>query len=46
MKALVIKSFKDKKEGVTRKEGDIFILSKDRFKAINSLSKLIIKIKE
>ncbi len=36
MKALVIKPFIDKKEGVTRNQGDTFILSKERLKEINS----------
>jgi hypothetical protein len=36
MKARVLKPFIDKKEGVTRKPGDTFVLSKERFEEINS----------
>lgn len=36
MKAKVLKPFVDKKEGVTRKLGDIFTLSAERFEEINS----------
>jgi hypothetical protein len=36
MKAKVIKPFVDKKEGVTRKPGDTFALSKERYEEINS----------
>ena len=36
MKVKVIKPFVDKKEGVTRKLGDTFTVSKERFEEINS----------
>jgi hypothetical protein len=36
MKAKALKPFVDKKEGVTRKLGDTFTLSKERFEEINS----------
>ncbi len=36
MKARVLKPFIDKKDGVARKPGDTFILSKERYKEINS----------
>ncbi len=36
MKARVLKPFIDKKEGVTRKPGDTFTLSKERYEEINS----------
>lgn len=36
MKAKVIKPFIDKKEGVTRKLGDTFTVSKERYEEINS----------
>lgn len=36
MKARVLKPFVDKKDGVARKPGDTFILSKERYKEINS----------
>ena len=36
MKARVLKPFIDKKEGVVRSVGDTFILSKERYKEINS----------
>lgn len=36
MKAKALKPFIDKKEGVTRKMGDTFILSKERLEEINS----------
>lgn len=36
MKARAIKLFRDKSEDVARKKGDIFIISKERFKEINS----------
>lgn len=36
MKAKAIKPFRDKKEGVTRKLGDTFTLSKERYEEINS----------
>jgi len=36
MKAKVLKPFIDKKEGVVRSVGDTFILSKERYKEINS----------
>lgn len=38
--------FKDKKEGVTRKKGDTFIVSKERLKEINSTYNLVEEIKE
>lgn len=36
MRAKAIKPFVDKKEGVTRKLGDTFTLSAERFEEINS----------
>ena len=36
MKVKVIKPFVDKKEGVTRKLGDTFTVSKERYEEINS----------
>lgn len=36
MKAKVLKPFVDKKEGVTRKPGDTFTVSKERYEEINS----------
>ena len=36
MKVKVIKPFIDKKEGVTRKTGDTFTVSKERYEEINS----------
>ena len=36
MKAKVLKPFIDKKEGVTRKLGDTFTVSKERYEEINS----------
>ena len=36
MEVLVVKPFKDRKEGVTRNQGDTFTLSKERYKEINS----------
>jgi hypothetical protein len=36
MEAKAIKLFRDKKEGVIRKAGDTFILTKERFDEINS----------
>lgn len=36
MKAKAIKPFRDKKEGVTRKLGDTFTVSAERFEEINS----------
>ena len=36
MKARALKPFIDKKEGVTRKTGDTFVLSKERYEEINS----------
>jgi hypothetical protein len=36
MKARVLKPFADKTEGVTRKTGDTFTLSKERYEEINS----------
>ena len=36
MKDKVLKPFIDKKEGVTRKLGDTFTVSKERFEEINS----------
>ncbi len=36
MKARVLKPFADKKEGVTRKTGDTFTVSAERYKEINS----------
>ncbi len=35
MKAKVLIPFKDKKEGVVRKKGGTFILSKERFKELS-----------
>ena len=48
MKALVIKPFIDKKEGVTRNQGDTFILSKERLKEINStkIGELVVGVAE
>lgn len=46
MKVKTIKCFNDKKEGVTRKTGDTFIVSKERFKEINSTYNLVEEIKE
>ena len=45
MKVLVLIPYKDKKEDVIMKEGDVLVSSKERFKEINSLVKLIIEIK-
>ena len=46
MKVRVLRHFKDKKEGVSRKPGDTFIVSKERFKEINSTHYLVEEIKE
>lgn len=46
MKVKAIKRFNDKKEGVTRKTGDTFIVSKERFKEINSTHDLVEEVKE
>lgn len=36
MKVKTIKPFRDKKEGVTRKPGDTFIVPEERYNEINS----------
>lgn len=36
MKAITIRKFKDLKEGKTRQVGETFIVSKSRFREINS----------
>ena len=46
MKAIVLKPFVDKKESVTRKSGDTFIISKERYKELNSTFRLVEEIKE
>lgn len=46
MKVIVLKPFVDKKEGVTRKPGDTFIASKERYKEINLIHNLVEEIKE
>ena len=46
MKAIVLGPFVDKKEGVTRKPGDTFIVSKERYKKLNSTFKLVEEIKD
>jgi len=46
MKVRALKLFKDKKECVTREKGDTFIISKERFKEINSTYYLVEEIKE
>ena len=46
MKAIVLKPFVDKKEGVTRKPGDTFFVSKERYKKLNSTFKLVEEAKE
>ncbi len=38
MKAKVLKPFIDKEEGVTRKPGDTFTVSEERYNEINSTS--------
>ena len=46
MKAIVLRPFVDKKEGVTRKPGDTFIVSKERYKELNSVLKLVAEVAE
>jgi len=46
MKVKVIERFKDSKEGVTRKPGDTFIVSKERYKKLNSTFKLVEEVAE
>lgn len=46
MKVRALKLFNDKKEGVTRKPGDTFIISKERFKEINSTHELVEEVKD
>jgi len=46
MKAIVLRPFVDKKEGVTRKPGDTFIVSKERYKKLNSTFKLVEEVAE
>lgn len=36
MTVITVKAFRDKKEGVSRKPGDTFSVSEERFKEINS----------
>lgn len=48
MKVRAVTLFKDLKEGVVRKKGDTFIISKERFKEINSTQhgKLVDEVEE
>lgn len=48
MKVIALNPFTDKKEGVARKLGDAFIISKERFEEINSTAHgiLVKEIKE
>lgn len=48
MKARVLKPFRDLQEGVKRAKGEVFDLSQERFKEINStrFGKLVEKVKE
>jgi len=48
MKARVIKSFRDKKQDVARKKGDVFILSRQRYEEINAtrFGRLVEEVKD
>lgn len=48
MKVLVVKEFRDNKEGVVRKKGDTFSCTKERFEEINNtkFGKLVKEIEE
>lgn len=48
MKAKTLKKFKDRKEGIVRKVGETFEVSKERFEEINATKngKLVVEVKE
>jgi Ni,Fe-hydrogenase III large subunit len=46
MKVKVIERFKDLKEGVIREKGDTFDVSKERYKELNSVLKLVVEVAE
>ena len=46
MKVKVIERFKDSKEGVIREKGDTFEVSKERYKELNSVLKLVVEVAE
>lgn len=46
MKIKALKPFHDRKEGVTRKPGDTFVVSKERYKELNSTFELVEEAKE